>query len=54
MGVDAVLVPVINRPHLDIDGFAAAKGVFDSGEGLIGAQRGLGIERVRGHRGSGT
>jgi hypothetical protein len=29
MGADAILVPMVDRPHVEIDGFAAAKGAFD-------------------------
>jgi hypothetical protein len=29
MGADAILVPMVDGPHLEIDGFGAAKGAFD-------------------------
>jgi hypothetical protein len=29
MGADAILVPMVDGPHVEIDGFAAAKGAFD-------------------------
>ena len=34
VGADALLVPVEDRPHLEIDALAAAEGAFDRGKGL--------------------
>ena len=44
VGADAILVPVEDGPHFEVDGLAAAEGAFDRREGLIGAHRGLGVE----------
>jgi hypothetical protein len=37
VGADAVLVPVIDGPHFEIDGLAAAKGAFDGRQGFVGS-----------------
>ena len=52
MGADAILVPMVDRPHVEIDGFAAAKGAFDVRQGFVGKDRRLGIEFILGHRGA--
>jgi hypothetical protein len=52
IGADAILVPMVDGPHVEIDGFAAAKGVFDGRQGFVGKDRRLGIEFILGHRGA--